>query len=69
MYVNFLIKFITSYWIVSDEGLRMEEETMSAMQEIRTLAGMFQQILHNCKVRLSYFTFPIFIASKVQIIN
>ncbi len=42
---------------------------MSAMQEIRTLAGMFQQILHNCKVRLSYFAFTIFIASRVQIIK
>jgi hypothetical protein len=28
----------------------MEEETANAMQEIRTLGGMFQQILHNCKV-------------------
>jgi hypothetical protein len=47
----------------------MEEETMSAMQEIRTLAGMFQQILHNCKVRLSYFAFTIFTDSRVQIIK
>ena len=28
----------------------MDEEGVLAMQEIRTLAGMFQQILHNCKV-------------------
>ena len=69
MYVHFLIEFFAKYCTVSDEGLRMEEETMSAMQEIRTLAGMFQQILHNCKVRLSYFAFTTFIASRVQIIN
>ena len=34
-----------STWVTT-----MDEEGVLAMQEIRTLAGMFQQILHNCKV-------------------
>jgi hypothetical protein len=42
----------------------MDEEAVIAMQEIRTLAGMFQQVLHNCKVR--YYATRLEIRTKVK---